>query len=88
MPLTVSRLDLSIDLDAAVSRNHVVGNWDTLVDGDSLVDNGVVLHAGNCQLYNFTGAVEYFTYLDMLSILSILVIPSQWRICCVTVSKP
>jgi hypothetical protein len=46
LPLTVSRLDLSIDLDAAVSRNHVIGNWDTLVDRDSLVNNGVVLHAG------------------------------------------
>jgi hypothetical protein len=45
MLLTVSRLDLSIDLDTAVSRNHVIGNRDALVDGNSLLDDGVVLHA-------------------------------------------
>jgi hypothetical protein len=46
MLLTVSRLDLSIDLNAAVSRNHIIGNRDALVDGNSLLDDGVVLHAG------------------------------------------
>jgi hypothetical protein len=45
MLLTVSRLDLSIDLNTAVSRNHVIGNRDALVDGNSLLDDGVVLHA-------------------------------------------
>jgi hypothetical protein len=45
MLLTVSRLDLSIDLNTAVSRNHVIGNRDALVDGNSLLNDGVVLHA-------------------------------------------
>ena len=60
-PLTVSRLDLRIDLDAAVGRNHIVRNRDTLVDGDSLVDNGVVLHAGVVSYVHGVGVLRTWT---------------------------
>jgi hypothetical protein len=43
--LTVTSLDLGVDLDTAVLRYHVFGNRHTLVDRDTLLDDGVVLHA-------------------------------------------
>lgn len=42
--LTVTGLDLCVNLDTAICRNHVVGNRDALMDRDALVDDSVVLH--------------------------------------------
>lgn len=57
--------------------------------GDALLDNGIVLHA-EYTIIEFSGSLRsstamgrlqvHMTYLDMLSIRSILVIPSQCKI--------
>lgn len=97
--LTVASLDLGVDLDAAVFWNHLFGNRDPLVDGDALLDNGIVLHTALSlaiatalrdrsgrhehpwmHMAKLCGARGARTYLDMLSILSILEMPSQCRI--------
>jgi hypothetical protein len=41
----VSSLDLGIDLDAAIGWYHIIRDGDTLMDRNSLIDDGVVLHA-------------------------------------------
>jgi len=47
--LTVTGLDLGINLDTAIRRNHVVGNRHPLVNGDTLVNNSIVLHVGHAE---------------------------------------
>lgn len=42
--LTVSGLDLCINLDAAIFWNHLFGDGDALMDRNALLHNGVVLH--------------------------------------------
>lgn len=42
--LTVTSLDLGVDLDATVLWDHLVGNWDAFVDWDALLNYRVVLH--------------------------------------------
>lgn len=45
MQLTVSSMDLCINLDSAVLGNHFIGDRNALMDRDTLFDNGVVFHA-------------------------------------------
>lgn len=79
--LTVTGLDLRVDLDATVLRNHLFGNGDALVDRDALIDNRVVLHAAP-PLASVDRSTRRCgeTYLDMLSMRSIFEMPSQCRI--------
>lgn len=45
----VSRMDLCVNLDSRVRRNKLIRNRHALVDGDALLDNGVVLHVAHTQ---------------------------------------
>ena len=42
--LTITSLDLRVDLNTAIFRYHLFGNRDAFVDRNTLIDNGVVLH--------------------------------------------
>lgn len=45
--LTVTGVNLCVDFNSAVGRNHVFRDRNALVDGDALVDDCVVLHAAH-----------------------------------------
>lgn len=38
-------MDLGVDFNARVRGDHLIGDRDSLEDGDALLDDGVVLHA-------------------------------------------
>jgi len=42
---TVTRVDLGVDLDPTVLRDHIFGDRHAFVDGDALLDDSVVFHA-------------------------------------------
>jgi hypothetical protein len=46
---TVTGLNLRINLNTAICRNHVVGDWNALVDRDSLINDSIVLHVTHTQ---------------------------------------
>lgn len=46
---TVTGLDLCVNLDTAICRNHLVGDRDTLMDWDALVNNSIMLHVAHTQ---------------------------------------
>ncbi len=43
--LTVSSVDLGVDLYSAVFRNKLIWDWYPLMNGYALLYNGIVLHA-------------------------------------------
>jgi hypothetical protein len=45
----VPSMDLGVNLNTGVLWNHLIGYGDPLVNGDTLVDNGVVLHIAHAQ---------------------------------------
>lgn len=78
-----------IYLNPAILRNQFIWYRYPLKYGDPLLDNSIVLHA-RYTVIEFSGFLKsstamerlrvHWTYLDMLSIRSILVIPSQCKI--------
>jgi len=42
-------LNLSINLDTTIRRDHIVGNGYTLMDRNALIDNSIVLHVGHAE---------------------------------------
>ncbi len=86
--LTVSSMYLSIDLHPAIFWNEFIGYGDSLIDGNALVYYGIILHATQ-ELVSFIDTdlilrqvkLEIkLSHFDMLTIRSILVMPSQWSI--------
>lgn len=73
-------MDLRIDFDSAVLGDHFLWDLDPLMNRDTLLDNGIVLHTVMCQLCIYGFFLAWSTHLLMLNILSIFVIPSQCRI--------
>ena len=83
-------MDLCVDLHTAVFWYHFVRDGDAFMDGNTLVDYGVMFHTARGELHwlwemtperetGWKGGER--SYLDMLSILSIFLMPSQCRIC-------
>ena len=81
--LTVAGMYLGINLNPTIFGNQVFGDGYSFMYRDALFYNGIMLHARDIRSVRQSEMTMLLavdtTYFDMLSILSILVIPSQWR---------
>jgi hypothetical protein len=86
--LTVSSMYLSVDLHPAIFWHEFIGYGNSLINDNTLVHNGIILHATQklvsiIDIDLILGQVKpefELSHFDMLSIRSILVMPSQWSI--------
>lgn len=75
-------MDLRVNLHPAVLRNHLIGDRYPFMNRNPLLHYSVMLHAvTGVSVFGLECRAPGEPYLDMLSILSILVMPSQCRIC-------
>jgi hypothetical protein len=82
---TISGMDFSVDLHSTVLWNEFIRNWDTLMNCNALSNNGIVFHAADILAAENGGNLNLVqvhlgskrSYFDILSMRSILVMPSQ-----------
>lgn len=82
---TISSMDFSVDLHPAVLWNEFIRNRDTLMNRNALFNDGIVFHAAEILVAENGGNLIFGqvhlglkqSYFDILSIRSILVMPSQ-----------